>query len=150
MEGYDQSEQSHVDNFEYYGLGERLEALFACPVQSWLDKYSFYAGQEMVPLFDAIVTDPPYNKREKGDPSEVLPTLLRLAKVAIKPGGRLVLWYPTRAFATEDEVRENLRTLDALALPPSTSSSSSLSLYSVTPEKMNDTLWRWLVVYDVE
>eukprot|EP00446_Apocalathium_sp_SHHI-4_P048690 CAMPEP_0177393572 /NCGR_PEP_ID=MMETSP0368-20130122/55039_1 /TAXON_ID=447022 ORGANISM="Scrippsiella hangoei-like, Strain SHHI-4" /NCGR_SAMPLE_ID=MMETSP0368 /ASSEMBLY_ACC=CAM_ASM_000363 /LENGTH=225 /DNA_ID=CAMNT_0018859797 /DNA_START=73 /DNA_END=747 /DNA_ORIENTATION=- len=50
---------------------------------------------------DAIVCDPPYGVREQGPDSAIAwqgmpPALLRLAAMALRPGGRLVAWVAKR------------------------------------------------------
>lgn len=177
--GLDQSGMSTVTNFHYYGLEERLEALLACDIQTWVE--SPLSAEGALPcvgslrrgeLFDAICCDPPYSKREKaatsattaiasgggGTESEdqddpeaafnVLSTLFSLAGKAVKAGGRLVFWYPSRAFVTEGEIRQELDML-MQSCDIGDGEQRSLRWRSATPEKMHDKLWRWLVVLDV-
>ncbi len=142
-------------------------------------------GPLALPLapFDAICCDPPYSRRERasgavqsslelkqevpaavsyplsphmGDPRQVLSTLLQLAQVSLKPGGRLVFWFPSAAFLSESEIREQLRAVETAASGSLQQASPDfhekkgmqLRLMRVTPEKMHDKLWRWLVVYE--
>ena len=78
----------------------------------------------------------------------VLSTLFSLAGKAVKAGGRLVFWYPSRAFVTEGEIRQELDML-MQSCDIGDGEQRSLRWRSATPEKMHDKLWRWLVVLDV-
>ena len=94
-----------------------------------------------------------------GDPRKVLSTLLQLARVGIKPGGRLVFWFPSEAFLSEDTVKKQLEGIELIAQEELHQQQQQqqvdkrdfpqLSLLRVTAEKMHDKLWRWLVVYEV-
>ena len=141
-------------------------------------------GLVALPLtpFDAICCDPPYSRREKahnlelsppnmpelaaaaphmnssnmGNPHQVLSTLFQLARVSLKPGGRLVFWYPSSAFLSESEIREQLQKLEATAHSELQEVSCgfdknnilNLKLLRVTAEKLHNKLWRWLAVYE--
>jgi tRNA G10 N-methylase Trm11 len=88
------------------------------------------------PQFDAIVTDPPYSRREKahgfsvsadapmGDPHSTYTTLFRLAARRLKPGGRLVFWLPTDAFLSDVEVKGMLDGMVRVAADSYTNSDS--------------------------
>ena len=112
--------------------------------------------------FDAIVTDPPFGKREKamgstpdepmGDSRLTLAHLLVIASHRVKSGGRLVFWMPTAGFVTDDEVRDQLTQLEKQA--DQYCRAAGLGLVSdvllferATPQDLNSKLWRWLCVY---
>lgn len=152
------------DNMAFYGLQDNLVSLHARDIRDWLPGGKADADgddQGMGLLFDAIVTDPPYSRRERAvgstittgstgtstsagsydGCSDIIRTLCDVASARLKPRGRLVFWYPTDAFVAEDDVKGMLQaTLSAEAR-------SALVLDRLTCEKLHDKLWRWLVVY---
>lgn len=144
---------STVDNFRFYGLENRLVGLVGKDVKDLLDEAAL-----PIDKFDAIATDPPYNRREKvlgveadggGEDSptaanSVVSTLFQVARARLKRGGRLVFWYPSDAFVSEASVVEELRVCLERAGP-----GAPLELQRLMPEKLHDKLWRWLVVYTV-
>ena len=159
------------DNIAFYGLQDRLVGLLARDIRDWLpggragevdeDAGEQIAGLGLTGPFDAIVTDPPYSRRERAvgstsnnnivgnsaiggsyeGCSDIIRTLCAVACARLKPGGRLVFWYPTDAFVEEADVR---RMLEA-TLPDE--ARVALALNRLTCEKLHDKLWRWLVVY---
>ncbi len=182
-----------ADNFPHYGLSERLLGLLACDVRDWLvppdvqrqdGNYAAVTTIDQQPLspqsfslFDAIVTDPPYGKREKtggstscGDLSvpepsetsdgynandvlEVAVILFRVASRRLRPGGRLVFWLPTEAFLAEAEVTRRIQEVMAAAAASESATSNAagrplLRLLRVGREELNDGLWRWLCVLE--
>jgi tRNA G10 N-methylase Trm11/DNA-directed RNA polymerase subunit M/transcription elongation factor TFIIS len=112
-----------------------------------LDKYG---------KFDAIVTDPPYSRRERaqaydksrpmGDPLATTSCLLSLANSRLKKGGRLVFWLPTDAFITEIEVRALLQEIESES-SLNVGGDLGLEFVRAVPEELNRSLWRWLCVY---
>jgi len=170
--GEDQLDRSTRDNFNYYGVSSQLEALLACDVREWIPSSTPNEDDVMqnYGLFDAIISDPPFGRREKakgggredeeeegtegeetaeafrirgmGDPDSTLVALLSLSRARIKKGGRLVFFLPTDAFVSEEEVREKLSLLLQKA-----NSVESLNLERVCAERLHDKLWRWLIVF---
>jgi tRNA G10 N-methylase Trm11 len=112
-----------------------------------LDKYG---------KFDAIVTDPPYSRRERaqaydkskpmGDPLATTSCLLSLANYRLKKGGRLVFWLPTDAFISEQEVRVLLQEIES-GSRLTVGGDLGLEFVRAVPEELNRSLWRWLCVY---
>jgi tRNA G10 N-methylase Trm11 len=146
----DQMGLSSVDNFQFYGLENRLVGLVGKDVKDLLEEAAL-----PIDKFDAIATDPPYNRREKvmgleldGDAdsptaaNSVVTTLFQVARARLKRGGRLVFWYPSDAFVSEASVVEELD-----ACLERAGSGAALELQRLMPEKLHDKLWRWLVVY---
>lgn len=147
---------STPDNMQFYGLQDYLVGLLARDVRDWLTPQDSYGP------FDAIVTDPPYNRRERamgsedaeeaavtgpggggtyGGCVEVIRTLCDVACARLVPGGSLVFWFPSDAFVSADHVRSQL--LETL----SEEARALLSLERLNCEILHDKLWRWLVVY---
>ena len=64
-----------IDNFNYYGLRNRLKNLYGMDAKLWdsdpndddANQYlpDIYDGLHTYKVFDAIVTDPPFGRREK-------------------------------------------------------------------------------------
>ena len=138
MKDHDQGDLDTSHNFIHYEMEDRLEALRACDVREWLKEGGGNGEDENIKLFqpnsdhniremlfDAILTDPPYARRERavsalgasqedmpnfatsahmGDPMDVLCSLMQVAQVKVKKGGKLVFWYPSDAEVDETEV----------------------------------------------
>ena len=157
---------SPVDNFEYYMLGSKLEKLTCCNVGQWLDaemrSQSGSGVEEHENSFDAIVTDPPFGRRERahdpslglntgkaarGDPmgkcGDTHITLLQVAARVLKPGARLVFWMPTDADVDVKGLRKGI-------LGPMQHISgvdSTLSFVRARRQPLHSNLARWLCVY---
>lgn len=153
------------DNFVYYGLDDKLHALLARDIRDWLPEAAddTQDNRREPRRFSAIITDPPYSRREKvqnaqvecadsaistngdeeTDPANaVVATLFDVAKTRLEIGGKLVFWYPTDAFVKSEDVISLLeKCMSRSAL------GGRLELSRVTPEKLHDKLWRWLVIY---
>ena len=97
--------------------------------------------------------------------SELITTLLRVARCRLVNHGKLVLWLPTKAKTEESVVKEYLNTLitvaaanDAMNSNDGAKSTSDvnkdvepkLRLQRVTAETLNDSLWRWLCVFKLD
>jgi len=116
---------STSDNFAFYNFENSLLGLRHADVLDWLQPN----GDHNLPdLFDSIISDPPYNKREiakvqllssssksksdedsKVDPAdEAVSALLAVAAQRLKPGGRLAIWYPSAAHVDKSEVTARL------------------------------------------
>ena len=94
--------------------------------------------------------------------SELITTLLRVAKCRLVSHGKLVLWLPTKAKTEESVVKEYLNTLITVAAAKDAMRSvdgaksigdvdkdvePKLRLERVAAETLNDSLWRWLCVF---
>lgn len=89
-------------------------------------------------VLDAIVTDPPYGKREFYSENELewLSPLLALARTKLRRGGRLVFFMPPSRDADENErVRQMLPYLD-----------DRLAIEAALPERLDHTRTRTLLV----
>ena len=74
-----------------------------------------------------------------GDPDTALITLLTMADVRLKSGGRLVFFMPTSVNVTEKEVFYHLQNnINKYRV--------DIEIVRVSPEPMNDSLWRWICV----
>ena len=97
--------------------------------------------------------------------SELITTLLRVAKCRLVSQGKLVLWLPTKAKTEECVVMEYLNTLITVAAANGVTSTGDgansigdvdkdvepkLRLERVTAETLNDSLWRWLCVLKLD
>eukprot|EP01042_Synura_sphagnicola_P002773 gene2773-3379_t len=129
-------------NFEHYGLDHLVWGLAGIDVQLWLTEEAEKAiigrlgpywissedtdaeGRERSRRaleFDAIVTDPPFGRRERalastpdmpmGDPDLTTSVLFAVAGTRLKPGGRLVFWRPAGPLETEESMRLQLEAL---------------------------------------
>ena len=88
--------------------------------------------------FGAIVTDPPYGKRERvTGGGRWLPGLLRAAATRLRPGGRAVFWVPAP--------REHDRARVARALP---ALPACLRLEACCRQQLNAPWSRWLIVLE--
>ena len=59
---YSQANKTTADNFVFYGLQDRVVSLFGADAGRWASDDAMMEG---FGLFDAIVTDPPYSRRER-------------------------------------------------------------------------------------
>ena len=97
--------------------------------------------------------------------SELITTLLRVARCRLVSRGKLVLWLPTKAKTEECVVMEYLKTLLTVAAAKDAMRSvdnieatddvdkdvePKLRLERVTAETLNDSLWRWLCVFKLD
>lgn len=133
---------SALSNFFYYGLGDRVKGLFAMDAMDWCGEQAEFG------VFDAIVSDPPFGIREKtrGESSgQPLVVLFRIAKLRLRLGGRMAFWMPTEAFTSEPEVRRILSELEVEA-----GGDGSLVFVKAIREELNNKLWRWLCVYEMQ
>jgi len=160
--GMSQEGLTPVDNFNYYGLRKNLKNLYGMDAKLWCND----SNDELVPdiqdalktykLFDAIVTDPPFGRREKamgvskdspmGHNDETITMLFNIAAKRIKVGGRLVFWLPTEAFYTEDNAISLLQTLMGKA---NSLANKKLKFRRVREDMLHDRLSRWLCIYEV-
>lgn len=123
--------------------------------------------------FDAIVTDPPFGRREKsfglsldtslGDSMSSTAYLFAVGLKKLKLYGKLVFYFPTDAESTFDEVLSNLTTIEQLGrsiLKSSIEFSNTNSngddhnsldnkfiLESITENNLHSSLSRWLCVF---
>jgi tRNA G10 N-methylase Trm11 len=132
------------DNFVFYNFGNSLLGLRHLDILDWLQPN----GDHNLPdVFDSIVTDPPYNKREiakvqlssslssdedpKVDPAdEAVSALLAVAARRLKPGGRLAMWYPSAAHVDKSEVTARLEACQARGAALLTSSFATTQMPS--------------------
>jgi tRNA G10 N-methylase Trm11 len=120
-------------------------------------------------FLSAIVTDPPYGRREKaqetrglleesdalafatskhmGDPREITSLLFMMARRLVRKGGRLVFWYPTEANVEGEVIIRELEEIETRSRQEQ--DEYELRLVRVTADKLHDKMWRWLVVYEV-
>lgn len=170
-EEWDQLHGNAQMNFAYYGLESKLSALISCSIEAWAEHPSASVpALDKYPLFDAIVTDPPFGRRERvtsGSGNQEFETkllatnlggfhkdsmlavvmLLVVAMKRLKPGGRLVFWLPTEASLTSEQVRDMLVTYEDSARAICNVRSSKLVFEGVKPQELNFGVWRWLVRY---
>ncbi len=136
------------------GTGRLFDAICCDPPYSKREKAggaAASAGTDDGDRNDAFTTTSAIESEDQDNPgaaSGVVGALFSLARRSVKPGGKLVFWYPSRAFVTEKDLRRELEMLP-LPGPGYTGDERSLHWHRATPEKMHDKLWRWLVVYDV-
>ena len=108
---------SIAGNFADRGLpAPRLVVSDVADLDERLDDERYYfddvGGAAAPRFFDAIVTDPPYGKRERvgargAEDLDWLPHLLALAETRLRPRGRLVFWVATpRDAAAGAKLRE--------------------------------------------
>jgi hypothetical protein len=79
-------------------------------------------------------------------------TLLRVAAHRLRPGGRLVFWYPSEQGVRPEEVTGKLQDLLLLAQTGDSGSEGEdgpapLRVLSVGKEELS-TMWRWLCVLE--
>ena len=161
--GMSQEGLTPVDNFNYYGLRKNLKNLYGMDAKLWDNGDNV---MELAPdikdalntyqLFDAIVTDPPFGRREKamgvsklfpmGLNDETIVVLFNIAAKRIKVGGRLVFWLPTEAFCTENQV---INLLQTLLVKANTFAQKKLKFIRVREDALHDRLWRWLCIYEI-
>ena len=154
-----QLNKSILDNFIEYDLADKLVGLHHMDVAEWAKPVKKDSANVVDTYeFDAIVTDPPYGHREKVRLSEVdevsdeesdeadsisiditYGNLLKVANLRLKSSGKLVFFYPTKAHTDEAAVYQSLQLLQR-------NSECKLKIRRVVPEKLNNFLWRWLVV----
>jgi len=167
--GLSQEGLAPIDNFNYYGLRHHLKNLYGMDAKIWDsndddgddDGDADYLPDIQDALktykeFDAIVTDPPFGRREKamgvskvspmGHNDETITTLFNIASRRIKTRGRLVFWLPTEAFWTEDNV---ISLLESLLSKANSNAQKRLKRIRVREDMLHDRLWRWLCVYEV-
>lgn len=159
-----------VSNFDFYNISERLVGRVAGDARQWLQtpvmSHSLTPTDKIRELevaegrsvhsfqqFDAIVTDPPFGRREKavgitaeaplGDPGLTIAVLLGIAGTRLRPKGRLVFWFPTDGNVTEKDVIERLMKYKADAGDVA----AKLRFVRTRVQKLNDGLWRWLCVF---
>ena len=151
-----QLNKSIKDNFIEYNLLDKLVGLHRLDVLEWVKPVNNISLNIIDTYeFDAIVTDPPYGHREKArlgddiiDTSDELDSkliditysnLLKVANLRLKPNGRLVFFYPSKAHTDEATMHKSIGQLQSNSL-------CKLKIQRVVPEKLNNFLWRWLVV----
>ena len=170
---WNQLNGSIIMNFEYYGLERKVLSLIACSVEAWSQLPS--TGTPTVnefPLFDAIVTDPPFGRRERvfsseqvnaelisselsgfhNDSKYAIVMLFIVAMKRLKHGGKLVFWLPTEAFLTRQEVELMLETYKSSAISISNAYADpgvgkKLIFENAKQQELNYGVWRWLVRY---
>ena len=98
------------------------------------------------------------------DPIGVIKLLFAIAEFRLRPGGRLVFWLPSKAFVSHYAVCNFVEPFcftvgSSLPTIPDTAGVSVCGKYvanleqklfeleRVTPDKLNDSLWRWLCVF---
>ena len=149
------SGQSLKSNLEQYGLEMTAGLVFDFTQHPWRE------GE----WFDAIVCDPPYGIRAGAkriarteqvrnvpkelynqlypttkpyDIDDLVPDLLQYAFQFIKPGGRLVFWYPEDS--SEDKISEFPKRIHKL---------NGMQFLYAMPQKIQHMI-RWLMVYEKE
>eukprot|EP01041_Mallomonas_annulata_P007349 gene7349-15000_t len=152
-----------MSNFEYYHLEDKLVGRMAMDAVTWLKPKPTDSGDgsdssniclDTLPMeLDAIVTDPPFGRREKamgatsdlplGNNRITSSALLALAGYRLRVGGRLVFWLPTDGFVSEEEV---LVLLAAMRTEGGVMA-ERLTLYRTRAQHLHDGLWRWLCVF---
>ena len=103
--------------------------------------------------FHAIVTDPPFGRREKamgscaesplGDSKLTISSLLAIAGYRLRLLGRLVCWLPTEASVAESDV---IRSLDEMQIEGG-DMALKMKLLRLRVQPLNSGLWRWLCVF---
>jgi len=151
-----QLDKSVKDNFIEYKLINRLHGLHHMDVLEWAKPANKHSLNDIDTYeFDAIVTDPPYGHREKArfgddsyDPSDeadgnavdvTYGNLLKVANFRLKLNGRLVFFYPSKSHADEAVIQESIEQLQSKL-------HINLKIQRIIPEKLNNHLWRWLIV----
>ena len=96
-----------------------------------------------------------------GVPTEIIEVVFKIAACRLNPGGFLVFWLPTDAHVTESQVCALLQRVLLYSTATEHESNDaavecsalklhlrrSLKFHRVTPDKLNNRLWRWLCVY---
>ena len=160
---WSQLNESASSNFNFYSLQDKLVSLMACNIEDWLTRDELTAME-----FDAIISDPPFGKRERtsctpndntnGSNDQVpssndvtnkfnedsrfaITKILEVANQRLKLGGKLVFWLPTEANLVASDVESLLRDYECSV------QCESLQFRRAKQQEINNSVWRWLCVY---
>ena len=163
---WNQLNESTSSNFMFYGLQQKLISLKACSIEEWLT-----ADDLKDMKFDAIVSDPPFGKREKTlsstnhnidgvintitedssfsdfsngfheDSTFAITKLMEVASQSLKNDGKLIFWLPTEENLNASEVKSLLHIYERSA------GINNLLFQRTKQQIINNSLWRWLCVY---
>jgi tRNA (guanine10-N2)-methyltransferase len=159
---WEQLNASTPMNFDFYGLRKNLVELIDCSIEAW--QFDDKIELSNYDKFDAIITDPPFGRRERAlmddkeaynklaatglngfhqDSTYVIVTLFNVAAKRLRHGGRLVFWFPTEALLTREQVREILKKYEIHA----GIDACDIQFERAKQQELNFGVWRWLIVY---
>ena len=170
---YSQANKTTADNFAFYGLENHVIALFGADAARWATEDGALEGYG---LFDAIVTDPPYSRRERARVAPGGPAASAAASAAADAPA-LAATYSDQSGYMGDPLgaTETLLKLAARRLRPggrlvfwlptaahvgegevrgllgelarrAGPAAQRLQYQRATAEELNNSLWRWLCV----